>query len=426
MPGEFHNNSIFWVEVEKIKPNPYQPRREFDQDRLNDLAESIRQYGVLQPLTVTRRERFIEGEGMEVEYELIAGERRHRASKIAGLTQVPVLIRMGEHDDKVKLELAIIENLQREDLNPIERARAFNQLANEFGFKHADIGRKIGKSREYVSNSIRLLTLPDDIQQSVISGRITEGHARPIMMLKGRPEEQQALFKEVIYKKLTVREAETIARKIATDKVRKMTPDVDPELIALEKRLSESFGTRVHIETKDVGGKIVIDFFSNDDIKAILSVLSSSIPETGMGTHALLNKFIEEKQDSEKNETAMAETGESVEIDESVEIPDSANDRGMDDFEEDTPDISAFQIRDDRDNETEGAETYNNEETTSEEEPAMHTNDEIKKHEMSEEGDERSHEHGDALEADVPEERSVSAKKQNDEEDIYSVMNFSI
>ena len=159
MPA-FYNDSIFWIEVDKIKPNPFQPRKEFNEAALQDLADSIRQYGVLQPLVVTRKEIQKADGGLASEYELIAGERRLRASKIAGLAQVPVLIREGQETDMMKLELAIIENLQREDLNPIDRARAFDRLANEFGFKHAQIGEKIGKSREYVSNSLRLLTLP--------------------------------------------------------------------------------------------------------------------------------------------------------------------------------------------------------------------------------------------------------------------------
>ena len=182
-----YSNSIFWIEVDKIKPNPYQPRREFDQEKLKELADSIRQYGILQPLVVTRREMEKDDGGLAVEYELIAGERRLRASKIAGLAQVPVLIRVGD-DAKMKLELAIIENLQREDLNPVDRAKAFDRLAKEFGFKHAEIGEKVGKSREYVSNTMRLLTLPERMLTSLSEGKISEGHTRPLMMLVDRPE----------------------------------------------------------------------------------------------------------------------------------------------------------------------------------------------------------------------------------------------
>ncbi|MDB5194356.1 MAG: parB, partial [Parcubacteria group bacterium] len=162
--SQFNSDAIFWIEVDKIKPNPYQPRREFDEAQLRSLADSIRQYGVLQALTVTRKEVDKADGGIGVEYELIAGERRLRASKLAGLQQVPALIRNGEETDLMKLELAIIENIQREDLNAIDRAKAFAKLANEFGFKHAEIGKKMGKSREYVTNTLRILTLPEHIQ----------------------------------------------------------------------------------------------------------------------------------------------------------------------------------------------------------------------------------------------------------------------
>ncbi|MDO8620651.1 MAG: ParB/RepB/Spo0J family partition protein, partial [bacterium] len=220
MPA-FVNNAVFWVEVEKIKPNPFQPRREFDEGRLSELAESIRMYGILQPLVVTRKEIAKEDGGLATEYELISGERRLRASRLAGLSQVPVLIRQGEENDREKLELAIIENLQREDLNAVDRARAFKRLASEFGFKHAEIGKKVGKSREYVSNTLRILDLSEEILTALSEGKINEGHTRPLLMLSDRPQEQMTLFKEIMYKKVTVREAENIARRIAYDRARK-------------------------------------------------------------------------------------------------------------------------------------------------------------------------------------------------------------
>ena len=145
--SQFYNNSVFWIEVDKITPNPFQPRREFNQMELQSLADSIRQYGVLQALVVTRKEVQKEDGGIGVEYELIAGERRLRASKLAGLREVPVLIRDGEEDNLMKLELAIIENVQREDLSPLERARAFKKLVDDFGLTHIQVGKKVGKSR---------------------------------------------------------------------------------------------------------------------------------------------------------------------------------------------------------------------------------------------------------------------------------------
>ena len=275
MTSQFFGDSIFWIEVDKISPNPYQPRRDFDEARLKDLSESIRMYGVLQPLVVTRKEYTKEDGGLGVEYELIAGERRLRASKMAGLSQVPALIRNGEETDKMKLELAIIENLQREDINSVDRARAFDRLAKEFNMKHVQIAEKVGKSREYVSNTMRILLLPEEILNGLSEGKLSEGHTRPLLMLVDRPEEQMTLFKEIVFKKLTVREAEAYARKIAQDKVRKKSL-IDPELIEMENKLKESLGTRVSIEKRENGGRITIDYFTASDIRNFLDKISSN------------------------------------------------------------------------------------------------------------------------------------------------------
>ncbi|MEN9405547.1 MAG: chromosome partitioning protein ParB, chromosome partitioning protein ParB family [Candidatus Parcubacteria bacterium] len=269
----FHGDSIFWVEVEKIVPNPFQPRREFDQAKLKDLSDSIRQYGVLQPLVVTQRETPRESGGMSVQYELIAGERRLRASKLAGLAQVPVIIRDGAQSDQMKLEIAIIENLQREDINAVERARAFKQLAENFKLSHGQIAAKVGKSREYVSNTIRLLLLPEDMLTALGEGKISEGHTRPLLMLSDRPEEQGVLFREILLKKITVRDAEQISRRIATDRVRKKERMYDPDIVALEESVSERLGTRVRVEPTGLGGRILIDYFSPEDIRKILTLL---------------------------------------------------------------------------------------------------------------------------------------------------------
>lgn len=270
-PG-FYGNSIFWIEVDKIRPNPYQPRKEFDEARLRDLADSIRQYGILQPLVVTRNEFEKDEGGLGVFYELIAGERRLRAARLLGLLQVPVMIRTGADTDREKLELAIIENLQREDLNPIDRARAFSQLATQFNFKHHEIATKVGKSREYVSNSMRLLTLPEEMQQALVNKTISEGHTRPLLMLDSRKEEQAVLFKEILDRRLTVREAESVARRIAQDRARPRHV-LDPEMVQLERELMEALGTRVQVERKEKGGKIVIDFFTQDDLRGIVALL---------------------------------------------------------------------------------------------------------------------------------------------------------
>ena len=268
--------------MDKIKPNPFQPRRDFDEARLKDLAESIRMYGILQPLTVTRKEFEKPDGGLGVEYELIAGERRLRASKIAGLQQVPATIRTGEQDDKVKLELAIIENLQREDINSVDRARAFKRLADEFGMKHVQIAEKVGKSREYVSNTMRILDLPEEILNALSEGKLSEGHTRPLLMLTDRKEEQSVLFKEIVIKRITVREAEAFARNVARDRVRKKSL-IDPGLAELERKFKETLGTKVYIEKKENGGRIMIDFFNDADIQALLERFLSTgiaIPQT--------------------------------------------------------------------------------------------------------------------------------------------------
>src|SRR3990167_6407732 len=270
--SRFYNDAIFWIEVDKIKPNHYKPRRDFDETQLRSLADSIRQYGVLQALVVTRNEVAKEDGGIGVEYELVAGERRLRAARLAGLAQVPGLIRTGEETDLMKLELAIIENIQREDLSPVDRARAFDRLVREFNFKHHEIGKKVGKSREYVSNSLRILSLPEYIINALSENKITEGHTRPLMMLIDRPQEQETLFKEIIFKKLNVREAESIARHIAVERARKL---IDQELIDIEDLFKEKLGARVRIEKKEEGGRITIDFFNKDDLRALLERINA-------------------------------------------------------------------------------------------------------------------------------------------------------
>ena len=292
----YRQDSVFWVEVDKISANPYQPRREFNQEELQSLANSIRQYGVLQALVVTRKEVPKKDGGLAVEYELISGERRLRASKLAGIKEVPVLIREGGETDLMKLELAIIENLQREDLNVVERARAFEKLSKEFSLNKTQIAKKVGKSREYVSNSMRVLSLPQEILDSLSAGKLSEGHARPLLMLIDKPDEQQTLFKEILYKKISVREAERIAKKIAKDRVRKPTK-TKPEIEALEKEFTDSLGTRVNIESREVGGKISIDYFSDDDLHSLLEVLKMYKKS---GNAPMLETFIAEAEKKEQ------------------------------------------------------------------------------------------------------------------------------
>ena len=317
----FHKDSVFWVEVDKIRPNPYQPRKEFDEKGLESLASSIRQYGVLQALVVTRQEISKDDGGLAVEYELISGERRLRAARLSGIKQVPVLIRCGEESDLMKLELAIIENLQREDLNVVERARAFKQLAEKFSLNNTEIAKKVGKSREYVSNTMRILSLPDEMLDALSAGRLFEGHARPLLTLIDRPPEQETLFKEILYRKISVREAERISKKIAKDRVRKPVK-VNPEIEALEKEFTESLGTRVNIESKEVGGKISIDYFSNEDLLSLLSVLKLYKKE---GNSPMLEAFIQKAEEKENLRRVEMNQEESRRSNSEYSLPDDVN-----------------------------------------------------------------------------------------------------
>lgn len=319
----FTEDSIFWVEVEKVVANPYQPRREFDENRLQELAESVRMYGILQPLTVTRKEVQNSDGSFRTEYELIAGERRLRASKLAGLTQVPVIIRDGDQTEQEKLELAIIENLQREDLNSVDRALAFRQLADVFGLSHTQVAKKMGRSREYVSNTVRLLMLPDYMLNSLRAGDISEGHARTLLMLNDRPEEQDTLFREVLLKKLSVREVERIARGIAYDKVRKKET-VNVELLDLERQFTETLGTRVSIIKTDYGGKLTIDYFDENDLTKLLAQMKqekneqAQLPPEGSIKEEMI--LLEDKEAKTALETLTESTGlmSVPEIDETI------------------------------------------------------------------------------------------------------------
>ena len=338
--SQLYSNSIFWVDVEKVKPNPFQPRREFDEARLRDLADSIRQYGVLQPLVVSRMEVLKEDGGIIVEYELIAGERRLRASTLAGLAQVPVIIRVGD-DNMAKLELAIIENLQREDLNAVERARAFFRLVEEFKFTHVQIGAKVGKSREYVSNTLRLLALPQEILDALSAGKISEGHTRPILMLADRPEEQMVLFKEIMFKKMTVRDAEKVARKIAFDRVRKKEYLPDPEITEIEEKLQETLGTRVHIERKEQGGYITINFFTNEDLRTILDVIKSKNADGNSNPNLMLEKFMA-KQEVNNSNVDIKENPNELAQEDDVHLID---DRDQDEIEKGEVDVDLYNIK---------------------------------------------------------------------------------
>ncbi len=254
------------VAVDKISPNPYQPRKFFDDDKISSLAESIRQYGVMQPIVLTKKSKD--------QYELISGERRWRASKLAGLQSIPAIIRDYEHSNEEKFELAIIENVQREDLNPVDKAKAFKKLTDEFGLTHSQIASKLGKSREYISNSLRLLALPDTILDVIARGDISEGHSKPLLMLNDRPYEQQELLKKIINNNLTVRAAIQTVRSLLNTS-QKSQSENDPDLAKIEKKLAEKLGTKVHIDSKKEGdgGKLTIEYFSKKDLEKIVNLV---------------------------------------------------------------------------------------------------------------------------------------------------------
>lgn len=266
-------DSIFWIEVAKIEPNPHQPRENFDVEQLTSLAASIREHGVIQPLLVTKIE-VDAPRGLDVKYQLIAGERRWRAAKIAGLREVPVIVRQADTPEREKLELALIENVQREDLNPMERAKAFAQLVDEFGIGQKEVGERIGKSREVVSNALRLLRLPEEIQLAIAASSITEGHARILLMLEHDTAAQKTLFQRIRASNLSVREAESTARAIGGETVRGRRRGgmrvLDPDSRELQRKLEEAFGTRVSLTKKGDQGKIVVEFYSDEELQRIL------------------------------------------------------------------------------------------------------------------------------------------------------------
>ena len=343
-------NSVFLIELDKIEVNPYQPRIEFDQEKIEALADSIRQYGVIQPIVVSRKEEYIEGKGIVTKYQIIAGERRFRASKLAGLKQIPAIIRTKEDTDAEKLELAIIENLQREDLNPVDKAKAFKRLADEFKMTHAEIAKKMGKSRESISNAMRILMLPENILAGLTAGKISEGHTRSLLMLKDRPEEQQELYKRIVEDKLTVRAAEKLARGIATDKIRKKV-DVDPEIKLMENKIREKLGTKVSIDQKPIGdgGKLTIEFFSKDDLKKILAVIDARQPISELISSD--NKEIEEEKEEEIHNfddiqpTVFKE--EIDKIDQFANVQKKSFEDGSDELDDVNPNFSTLEKEDD-------------------------------------------------------------------------------
>lgn len=269
-----HKESIFLMEVDKIKENPLQPRRDFNEEELQSLADSISEHGILQPLIVTKVEKESPS-GIKVSYELIAGERRLRAAKISGLNFVPVIIRK-KTEDKEKLELALVENLQRADLSPMEKAESFKHLAEDFGLTHYQIAEKVGCSREVISNTIRYLQLPDEVKKMLEAGKISEGHARTLLFLVDDRPKMVALMNEIMEKNLTVRAAETLSRQAKGVSKKVKSKATDPELKVMESQLEDFLGTRVQLARSGDRGKILIEFYSSEELDSILEKIMRS------------------------------------------------------------------------------------------------------------------------------------------------------
>jgi ParB family transcriptional regulator, chromosome partitioning protein len=257
-------NGVMLVPVDMVSPNPRQPRKMLHPAELNDLTASIREHGVLQPLIVTPGD-------MDGRFVLIAGERRLEAARLAGLISVPVLVRQAT--DQQRLELAIIENVQRSDLSALEQAEAYRQLAEDFNLSHEEIAARVGKSRVTVTNTLRLLKLPDVVKNALIEDRISEGHARALLALN-TPEAQTVALRTLLAQELNVRQTEELVRKLSGEKPsHRQKPPAVPEVAELEERLRSSFGTKVSLRSGPKGGTVTIYYYSNEELDALMERL---------------------------------------------------------------------------------------------------------------------------------------------------------
>jgi ParB family chromosome partitioning protein len=267
------DEAIFYLEVAKIRPNENQPRKHFDEEAIKDLAASIREFGILQPIVVMKHEREVP-QGTEVDYELIAGERRLLATKSLGMERIPAIIRRVEAK-RESLELAIIENLQREDLSSIEMARAFARLTDEFRLTQREIATRLGKSRETVANTMRLLDLPTYIQDALGRGEVTESHGLFLLGIDD-PMIREQLFHELVEHKLTVRELRARASRLKPKKHSASSESYGaaPEMKMIEEKLASELGAPVSIQQKGESGKIMINFFSKEELEQIVEKMS--------------------------------------------------------------------------------------------------------------------------------------------------------
>jgi ParB family chromosome partitioning protein len=256
--------SVDEVDIDLIAPNPLQPRTVFDPEGISELSESIREHGIIQPLIVSRSDA---GRA----YQLIAGERRLLAARQAGLTRVPVIVK--EASPQALLELALVENLQRQDLGALEEAAAFRRLVDEFALTQEAVAVRVGRSRSSVANSLRLLTLPDEIQASLARGEITAGHARALLGIDD-PTEQRRTWQRIVQGGLTVRDAEALAKQQTPRPRPARTRPRAPDLAALEERLRSSLGTRVDLTQGRKGGRLTVHYYSSEELEALVERLS--------------------------------------------------------------------------------------------------------------------------------------------------------
>jgi ParB family chromosome partitioning protein len=261
--------NVFYVEINKVRPNPNQPRRDFDAEGIKELSKSIKKYGVLQPLLVTKVEEE-NSRGVGVFYNLIAGERRLRAAREAGLPHVPVIIRDDFEEDKTKLEVALIENVQRKDLNPIEEAEAYNRFQKEFGLTQNEIAEKVSKSREVVANAVRLLGLPDDIKSALKVGKISKAHARALLAFNDESK-QRDMYKQILAGGMSSKVLESIAS--SSKPVSKTGAKKDNKFGELEKNLSNTLGAPVLIQSSGASGKIVVKFASLEELNRVAKTI---------------------------------------------------------------------------------------------------------------------------------------------------------
>ena len=264
--GQVEPKTLFYCGIEEIIPNRSQPRKHFDESKLQELAESIKEKGILEPLIVRRADQG---------YELIVGERRWRAAQKAGLKEVPVVVK--EVEGREVLEISLIENLQREDLNPIEAAEAFKHLIEEFHIRQEDLSKRIGKDRTTITNTLRLLKLPLEVRNQLLQNRITSGHARALLSLENK-EKQKELCALIIKKGLSVREAEALAKRWSEKPKKEITPikkrgDLESQLSSLQDAMRKYLGTKVQIMQKGKKGKIEIEYYSHEDLERIVETI---------------------------------------------------------------------------------------------------------------------------------------------------------